>query len=165
MERDISRVEWKIQMGNEILLTKNSFQLNSYSARIFKGPFKWKFDAKKIKYLNSPQRTFEKHILYLTNTKRSWELDNGKTETKRRPIFFLKWEIQEINGILEQFWTISFLWKFKPISQHSQNKLQEVIRTVQFQTNRFWNKFEIVLLKLSNFVRMKFLNLELKLQL
>ena len=40
MERDISRVEWKIQMGNEILLTKNSFQLNSYSARIFKGPFK-----------------------------------------------------------------------------------------------------------------------------
>lgn len=39
MEKDISRVEWKIQMGNEILLTKNSFQLNS-SARIFKGPFK-----------------------------------------------------------------------------------------------------------------------------
>lgn len=34
------RVEWKIQMGNEILLTKNSFQLNSSSARIFKGPFK-----------------------------------------------------------------------------------------------------------------------------
>lgn len=106
MEKDISRVEWKIQMGNEILLTKNSFQLNSSSARIFKGPFKWKFDAKKMKYLNSPQRTFEKHILYLTNTKRSWELDNGKTETKRKPIFFLKWEIQEINGILEQFWTI-----------------------------------------------------------
>ena len=101
MEKDISRVEWKIQMGNEILLTKNSFQLNSSSFT-----FKWKFDAKKIKYLNSPQRTFEKHILYLTNTKRSWELDNGKTETKRRPIFFLKWEIQEINGILEQFWTI-----------------------------------------------------------
>lgn len=87
MEMDISRVEWKIQMGNEILLTKNSFQLNSSSARIFKGPFKWKFDAKKIKYFNSPQRTFEKHILYLTNTKRSWELDNGTTETKRRPNF------------------------------------------------------------------------------
>ena len=47
MEKDISRVEWKIQMGNEILLTKNSFQLNSSSARIFKGPFEWKFDAKK----------------------------------------------------------------------------------------------------------------------
>lgn len=93
-------------MGNEILPTKNSFQLNSSSARIFKGPFKWKFDAKKIKYLNSPQRTFEKHILYLTNTKRSWELDNGTTETKRRPNFSLKWEIQEIKGILEQFWTI-----------------------------------------------------------
>lgn len=106
MERDISRVEWKIQMGNEILPTKNSFQLNSSSARIFKGPFKWKFDAKKIKYFNSPQRTFEKHILYLTNTKRSWELDNGTTETKRRPNFSLKWEIQEIKGILEQFWTI-----------------------------------------------------------
>ena len=106
MEKDISRVEWKIQMGNEILLTKNSFQLNSSSARIFKGPFKWKFDAKKTKYLNSPQRTFGKHILYLTNTKRSWELDNGTTETKRRPNFFLKWEIQEIKGILEQFWTI-----------------------------------------------------------
>lgn len=88
MEKDISRVEWKIQMGNEILLAKNSFKLNSSSARIFKGPFKWKFDAKKIKYLNSPQRTFEKHILYLTNTKRSWELDNGTTETKRRPNFF-----------------------------------------------------------------------------
>ena len=106
MEMDISRVEWKIQMGNEILLTKNSFQLNSSFARIFKGPFKWKFDAKKIKYFNSPQRTFEKHILYLTNTKRSWELDNGTTETKRRPNFSLKWEIQEIKGILEQFWTI-----------------------------------------------------------
>ena len=106
MEKDISRVKWKIQMGNEILLTKNSFQLNSSSARIFKGPFKWKFDAKKIKYFNSPQRTFEKHILYLTNTKRSWELDNGTTETKRRPNFSLKWEIQEIKGILEQFWTI-----------------------------------------------------------
>ena len=106
MEKDISRVEWKIQMGNEILLTKNSFQLNSSAARIFKGPFKWKFDAKKIKYFNSPQRTFEKHILYLTNTKRSCELDNGTTETKRRPNFFLKWEIQEIKGILEQFWTI-----------------------------------------------------------
>ena len=70
MERDISRVEWKIQMGNEILPTKNSFQLNSSSARIFKSPFKWKFDAKK-KNFNSPQSTFEKHILYLTNTKRS----------------------------------------------------------------------------------------------
>lgn len=144
MERDISRVEWKIQMGNEILLTKNSFQLNSYSARIFKGPFKWKFDAKKIKYLNSPQRTFEKHILYLTNTKRSWELDNGKTETKRRPIFFLKWEIQEIKGILEQFWTISFLWKF--LSTHKTNfkKLLELFnfKLIAFEINlklSFWN--------------------------
>lgn len=36
MKRDISRVERKIQMGNEILPAKNSFQLNSSSARIFK---------------------------------------------------------------------------------------------------------------------------------
>ena len=36
MEKDISRVEWKIQMGNEILLTKNSFQLNSSAARILR---------------------------------------------------------------------------------------------------------------------------------
>ena len=71
MERDISRVEWKIQMGNEILPTKNSFQLNSSSARIFKVLLSENLMQKKKKNLNSPQRKFEKHILYLTNTKRS----------------------------------------------------------------------------------------------